>query len=176
MVAIFHVRRRAAVFAGSVLLATGLPFTLSACGSTAPPAGQQAGEPALVSPGSLDFGPSLTETLKAQATAQDAAARKAAEREAAKAPDRTPEPAPESGRSGSATDSPGACTTDPADRAACRNPGGTIDPDGGDLDGDGVYEPHEPVGPGYKDPRAYDGGKTSGETQCEWLRSQGIAC
>ncbi|WP_455360137.1 hypothetical protein [Streptomyces sp. SYSU K21746] len=68
------------------------------------------------------------------------------------------------------------CTTDPADRANCRNPSGTIDPDGGDLDGDGVFEDHEPVGPGYKDPRAYDGGKTSGETQCEWLRSQGIAC
>lgn len=69
-----------------------------------------------------------------------------------------------------------ACTTDPADRLNCRNPGGTIDPNGGDLDGDGVFEEHEPVGPGYKDPRAYDGGKTTGETQCEWLRSQGIAC
>ncbi|MEE1752029.1 hypothetical protein [Streptomyces sp. SP18CS02] len=68
------------------------------------------------------------------------------------------------------------CTTDPADRAACRNPSGRIDPDGGDLDGDGVFERHEPVGPGYKDPRAYDGGRTSGEAQCAWLRSQGVAC
>ncbi|MFF8833193.1 hypothetical protein [Streptomyces sp. NPDC015131] len=70
----------------------------------------------------------------------------------------------------------GRCTTDPADRAACRNPGGTITPDGGDVDGDGVFESHEPVGPGYKDPRAYDGGRTSGETQCDWLRSQGMPC
>ncbi|GAA2929082.1 hypothetical protein [Streptomyces enissocaesilis] len=171
MVVTFRVRRRAAAFAGSVLLATGLSFTLSACGSTAPPAGrqEQAGEPAPAPP---EFGPSLTGTLKAQATAQGAAARKTAERAAAQASER----APESGRPESAPDSRRACTTDPADRAACRNPGGTIDPDGGDVDGDGVYEPHEPVGPGHKDPRAYDGGKTSGETQCEWLRSRGIAC
>ncbi|MET8677972.1 hypothetical protein ABZW18_10365 [Streptomyces sp. NPDC004647] len=69
------------------------------------------------------------------------------------------------------------CTTDPADRAACRFPkGAQITPNGGDLDGDGVFEKNEPVGPGYKDPRVYDGGKTSGETQCDWLRQQGISC
>ncbi|MGP3921944.1 hypothetical protein [Streptomyces sp. 8N616] len=71
----------------------------------------------------------------------------------------------------------GTCTTDPADRAACRFPeGAQITPGGGDIDGDGVFEENEPVGPGYKDPRAYDGGKTSGETQCDWLRRQGIPC
>ncbi|MFD5100097.1 hypothetical protein [Streptomyces albidochromogenes] len=161
MVAIFPARRRAAVFAGTVLLITSLPFTLSACGSSDPPttAPQAAAEPTLVP---LAFGSSLTDAVEDQAAAQDAAAREAAARDAA-------------------SEAPGSgdrrvCTTDPADRAACRNPGGTIDPDGGDLDGDGVFEPHEPVGPGSKDPRAYDGGKTSGETQCEWLRSRGIAC
>ncbi|GGT16154.1 hypothetical protein GCM10010271_18800 [Streptomyces kurssanovii] len=92
----------------------------------------------------------LGKALATQATAQNAAAEEAAANKA--------------------------CTTDPADRQNCRNPGKTIDPDGGDLDGDGVFEQNEPVGPGYKDPRAYDGGKSSGETQCEWLRSQGIAC
>ncbi|MBT2395326.1 hypothetical protein [Streptomyces sp. ISL-100] len=153
MAVTFRIRRRAAVLAGSVLLATGLPFTLSACGSAEPPAGQ----PAVVS---VQFSSSLTDALEAQVTAQDAEAKKAAERKAAD----------------SSTDSRKVCTTDPADRSACRNPSGKIDPNGGDLDGDGVFEPHEPVGPGYKDPRAYDGGKTSGETQCEWLRSQGIAC
>ncbi|GHA97801.1 hypothetical protein [Streptomyces chryseus] len=160
MVATFPTRRRAAVFASTVLLITSLPFTLSACGSGDPPTTRQAAaEPALVP---LAFGSSLTDAVADQATAQDAAARKAAARDAASEP-------PGSGDRR-------VCTTDPADRAACRNPGGTVDPDGGDLDGDGVFEPHEPVGPGYKDPRAYDGGKTSGETQCEWLRSQGIAC
>ncbi|OEJ38871.1 hypothetical protein AR457_24075 [Streptomyces agglomeratus] len=153
----FRVRRRAAVLAGSALLVTGLPFTLTACGSDAPEPGQRAAEPALVS---ARFGTSLTAALKAQVTSQDAAARQAAAREAA----------------GSAPESRKVCTTDPADRSACRNPGGKIDPNGGDVDGDGVFEPHEPVGPGYRDPRAYDGGKTSGETQCEWLRSRGIAC
>ncbi|MET9508955.1 hypothetical protein ABZX62_10840 [Streptomyces flavidovirens] len=170
----FHARRRAAVFAGSVLLVTGLPFTLSACGSPTPPTGQPAGEPAAVAP---EFSPSLTGALGAQVTAaQDAAAKEAAERKAAER--RAAERDPESGQPDSATDSGKVCTTDPADRSACRNPdpGGTIDPNGGDVDGDGVFEQHEPVGPGYKDPRAYDGGKTTGETMCEWLRSQGIAC
>ncbi|MBT2492600.1 hypothetical protein J7E96_29650 [Streptomyces sp. ISL-96] len=148
MAVTFRIRRRAAVLAGSVLLVSGLPFTLSACGSADPPAGQPAGEPALVS---VEFGPTLTDALKAQVAAAEQAAN-------------------------SAKDSRKVCTTDPADRSACRNPSGKIDPNGGDVDGDGVFEPHEPVGPGYKDPRAYDGGKTSGETQCEWLRSQGIAC
>ncbi|MET9516474.1 hypothetical protein [Streptomyces sp. NPDC002994] len=152
MAVTLRIRRRAAVLAGSVLLVTGLPFTLSACGSAEPPAGQPAGEPALVS---VEFSPSLTDALEAQVTAQEAEAKKAAD---------------------SAKDSRKVCTTDPADRSACRNPSGKIDPNGGDLDGDGVFEDHEPVGPGYKDPRAYDGGKTTGETMCEWLRSQGIAC
>ncbi|ORT57023.1 hypothetical protein [Streptomyces sp. CB03238] len=133
-------RRRAAVFAGSALLTTGLAFTLSACADGAPPAGGQSAVSLRLT------GASLAGALEAQATAVE----------------RQP--------------GPKVCTTDPADRAACRNPGGTIDPRGGDLDGDGVFEPHEPVGPGYKDPRAYDGGRTSGETQCEWLRSQGKAC
>ncbi|WP_344361581.1 hypothetical protein [Streptomyces gobitricini] len=149
-------RRRAAAFAGSALLATGLAFTMSACGSGAPPAGEPvtapAARPAAVS---LELsGASLARAVEGQATAQVAAARQA----------QAPDPRPN------------VCTTHPADRAACRNPGGTIDPQGGDTDGDGVFEPHEPVGPGYRDPRAYDGGKTSGETQCEWLRSQGAAC
>lgn len=69
------------------------------------------------------------------------------------------------------------CTTDPADRAACTFPKGAhIRPNGGDVNGDGVFQRNEPVGPGYKDPRAYDGGKTSGETQCEFLRKQGHTC
>ncbi|MER7109972.1 hypothetical protein [Streptomyces sp. NPDC000229] len=128
---------------------------LSACGSSGPEPGQQvsrqADRPAAAV--SLELtGASLADAVKAQATAVQKQV--AAERETrAKV-----------------------CTTDPADRAACRNPSGTIDPHGGDLDGDGVFEPHEPVGPGNKDPRAYDGGKTSGETQCEWLRSQGKPC
>lgn len=143
--------RRAAAFAGSVLLASGLAFTLSACGSGDPPAGRQSGGPAAAV--SLELtGASLADAVKAQATAAHNKA--AVHREAG----------------------PEVCTTDPADRAACRNPSGTIDPHGGDLDGDGVFEPHEPVGPGHKDPRAYDGGRTSGETQCEWLRSRGMTC
>lgn len=153
MAAKFRVRRRAAVLAGSLLLATGLPFTLSACGSDAPPAGQQASGPALVSVG---FSSALADALETQVQAQAQAATQDATQEAAQ--------------------DAAVCTTDPADRSACRNPSGTIDPNGGDVDGDGIFEPHEPVGPGYKDPRAYDGGKTSGETQCEWLRSRGIAC
>lgn len=69
------------------------------------------------------------------------------------------------------------CTTDPADRAACTFPKGAhIRQNGGDVNGDGVFQRTEPVGPGYKDPRAYDGGKTSGETQCEFLRQQGHNC
>ncbi|MFG2332131.1 hypothetical protein ACGFMM_21190 [Streptomyces sp. NPDC048604] len=108
----------------------------------------------------------LSESLQAQATTQHAAADKTAREKAAQ--EKAAQPQEDGGR--------GVCTTDPADRPNCRNPGGTIDPNGGDLDGDGVYEKHEPVGPGYRDPRAYDGGKTSGETQCDWLRSQGIAC
>ncbi|WP_037647862.1 hypothetical protein [Streptomyces flavidovirens] len=173
----FHARRRAAVFAGSVLLVTGLPFTLSACGSPEPPAGQQAGEPAVVAP---EFSPSLTGALGAQVTAaRDAAAKEAAERKAAEREAAERRAAAErAGQPDSATDSGKVCTTDPADRSACRNPdpGGTIDPNGGDVDGDGVFEQHEPVGPGYKDPRAHDGGRTTGETMCEWLRSQGMAC
>ncbi|WP_340558407.1 hypothetical protein [Streptomyces sp. GSL17-111] len=71
----------------------------------------------------------------------------------------------------------GVCTTMPADRPHCTMPpGARITPDGGDLDGDGIFEEHEPFGPGHKDPRAYDGGRSSGETQCAWLRSQGHAC
>ncbi|MEV3987392.1 hypothetical protein AB0J57_00625 [Streptomyces sp. NPDC049837] len=150
-----RVRRRAAVFAGSALLSTSLAFTLSACGSSAePPAGRQAGQPALELTSA-----SIADAVEAQATALVTAADKADKRPIK--PD---------------TADKGVCTTDPADRAACRNPSGKIDPNGGDLDGDGVFEPHEPVGPAYKDPRAYDGGKTSGETQCEWLRSRGLAC
>ncbi|QGV76934.1 hypothetical protein [Streptomyces ficellus] len=147
-------RRRAAAFAGSALLASGLALTLSACGSDAPAAGPPDTRPATAAV-SLDraAGPVAT-AVQAQATA----ARQAAQQTAV---DQT---------------GPKVCTTDPADRAACVNPGGTIDPRGGDLDGDGVFESHEPVGPGYKDPRAYNGGKTSGETQCEWLRSRGTPC
>ncbi|MFC8919891.1 hypothetical protein ACGF5F_28815 [Streptomyces sp. NPDC047821] len=140
-------RRRAAAVAGSTLLAASLALTLSSCGSTTAPEGQGAERPAAVSPEPLELtGASLADAVKAQATAQVTAADK------------------------------GVCTTDPADRAACRNPSGKIDPNGGDLDGDGVFEPHEPVGPAYKDPRAYDGGRTSGETQCAWLRAQGMPC
>lgn len=36
-------------------------------------------------------------------------------------------------------------------------------------------EPKEEIGPGYLDPDAYDGGRSSGESQLEWLCSQGIA-
>lgn len=69
------------------------------------------------------------------------------------------------------------CTVRPEDRAACTMPeGARITPGGGDLDGDGVFEPHEPVGPGHRDPRAYAGGPTSGETQCAWARQQGYGC
>ncbi|MGI5359160.1 hypothetical protein ACQI4E_28130 [Streptomyces sp. CA-252508] len=146
-------RRRAAAFAGPALLTAGLLFTVSACGSEGAPAAERpAARPAAVS---LEpAGTSLARAVETQATAQVAAARQAVDR-------------------GTGA---GVCTTDPADRPACRNPGGTIDPHGGDVDGDGVFEPHEPVGPGHRDPRAYDGGMTSGETQCAWLRSQGKAC
>ncbi|MET9423960.1 hypothetical protein ABZY06_25090 [Streptomyces sp. NPDC006540] len=140
-------RRRTGTLAGTALLATCLLSTLSACGSeTSAPR-----PPTDLPKVSLQVGTApLGKALATQATAQSAAAEEAAAKKQ--------------------------CTTDPADRQNCRNPGGTIDPDGGDVDGDGVFEDNEPVGPAYKDPRAYDGGKTSGETQCEWLRSQGIAC
>ncbi|MET9800884.1 hypothetical protein [Streptomyces sp. NPDC006368] len=147
-----RVRRRAAVLAGAVVLVGGLPFTLSACGSGAAPTGRQAGDAAAAAVRLAFAAPSLADALNAQVTAQGAAARKAE------------------------ADGRKVCTTDPADREACRNPSGKIDPHGGDVDGDGVFERHEPVGPGHKDPRAYDGGRTSGETQCDWLRSQGVAC
>ncbi|MFF8288822.1 hypothetical protein ACF068_06250 [Streptomyces sp. NPDC016309] len=160
-----RVRRRAAALSGPALLVTGLVFTLSACGSDVPSGGDRSVRPAAAV--SLDrVGAPLADVLTAQATAQATAARTAQAREPAREP--ATGPGPET--------APKVCTTAPADRAACRNPGGRIDPRGGDLDGDGVFEPHEPVGPGYKDPRAYDGGRTSGETQCAWLRSQGKAC
>ncbi|QIP86396.1 hypothetical protein GLX30_22865 [Streptomyces sp. Tu 2975] len=140
-------RRRTGTLAGTALLAACLLPTLSACGSGTPAPRPPADVPKVA----LQVGAApLGKALATQATAQNAAAAKAAANQA--------------------------CTTDPADRQNCRNPGQTIDPNGGDIDGDGVFEQHEPVGPGYKDPRAYDGGKTSGETQCDWLRSQGIAC
>jgi hypothetical protein len=156
--------RRGGIFTGTAALAALLLSTLTACGAQS-----SAAEPAAdrVPQIALQVGtPSLDTALAAQATAQHAAAEKAA------AQPRDARPASASTSSGDE----GLCTTDPADRQNCRNPGGTIDPHGGDLDGDGVFEAHEPVGPGYKDPRAYDGGRTSGETQCVWLRSQGIAC
>lgn len=69
------------------------------------------------------------------------------------------------------------CTTDPADRPACRLPDGSeVTEGGGDIDGDGVFEEGEPVGPGYRDPRVYDGGKTTGEVMCEYAREQGLGC
>lgn len=154
--------RRGGIFVGTVILAAFLLSTLTACGAQS-----SASEPATdrLRQVSLQAGTgTLEKALAVQAAAQGAAAEKAAA---------------EHGDLRAATLSTGdgdLCTTDPADRQNCRNPGGTIDPNGGDLDGDGVFEPNEPVGPGYKDPRAYDGGRTSGETQCEWLRSQGIAC
>ncbi|MCP3819587.1 hypothetical protein NLX86_16200 [Streptomyces sp. A3M-1-3] len=141
-------RRKTGTLVGSALLAVCLPMALSACGSDVSQAEHQTDQLPYIS---LHFeSSSLSKALVAQAAALSAAAEKAALENV--------------------------CTTDPADRQNCRNPSGTIDPAGGDLDGDGVFEDHEPVGPGYKDPRAYDGGRTSGETQCEWLRSQGIAC
>ncbi|WP_223734773.1 hypothetical protein [Streptomyces purpurogeneiscleroticus] len=127
--------------------------------------------------------------LAAQAAAQDrAAAKERATAAEAAAHDERPASRPGGSQSGEAPQQqqpsspvgeggPEQCTTDPADRAACRLPAGAeITPGGGDVDGDGVFETNEPVGPGYKDPRAYNGGKTSGETQCEYLRQQGIAC
>ncbi|MGW7359056.1 hypothetical protein ACWGI0_21100 [Streptomyces sp. NPDC054802] len=154
--------RRGGIFTGTAVLAALLLSTLTACGaqsSASEPAADRAPQIALRAGTS-----SLDTALAVQATAQHTAADKAA------AQPRGARPATAS------TGNEGLCTTDPADRQNCRNPAGTIDPDGGDLDGDGVFEAHEPVGPGYKDPRAYDGGRTSGETQCVWLRSQGTAC
>ncbi|UYQ62238.1 hypothetical protein [Streptomyces peucetius] len=153
---------RSGIFAGTVVLAAFLLSTLTACGaqsSASEPAGDH---PPRIS--SQAGAASLEKALTVQAAAQNTAAE---------------DSAAESGALRTAAlfaGNGGLCTTDPADRQNCRNPGGTIDPNGGDLDGDGVFEQNEPVGPGYKDPRAYDGGRTSGETQCEWLRSQGIAC
>ncbi|MGW7467794.1 hypothetical protein ACWGJT_24765 [Streptomyces xantholiticus] len=159
-------RRGTGTFAGTALLAASLLSTLTACGSEVHGSQSPADQRPQIS---LQAGtPALEEALERQATAQDPAAEKAV-REKAAAQARKSRSAP------SVADD-NACTTDPADRLNCHNPGGTIDPNGGDLDGDGVFEENEPVGPGYKDPRAYDGGKTSGETQCAWLRSQGIAC
>ncbi|MFV0128761.1 hypothetical protein ACLGI4_13755 [Streptomyces sp. HMX112] len=158
-------RRRAAAFAGSALLLSTLSLTLSGCGSQGPSEGRRPSAPAAVPVSFASAaGSPVAGALAAQATAQERAARQTAERGAAER--------------GAATEAPErrACTTDPADRSACRNPGGTVDPGGGDIDGDGTFEPDEPVGPGYRDPRAYDGGRTSGESQCAWLRSQGIAC
>ncbi|THA25944.1 hypothetical protein E4198_15665 [Streptomyces sp. RKND-216] len=114
----------------------------------------------------------------ARTGAADAAERAAAEqarRAAVEAQGGAGQPAARPG--GSAADEPAQCTTRPEDRAACTTPeGAEVTPGGGDVDGDGVFEPHEPVGPGYKDPRAYDGGPTSGETQCQWAREQGHGC
>ncbi|MBW1602800.1 hypothetical protein JJV70_11905 [Streptomyces sp. JJ66] len=106
----------------------------------------------------------------AEQAAEESARQAAAEDAGAQAQQqgRAPVPSPRT---------PQQCTTAPEDRAACTvPPGARFSPDGGDLDGDGVFEPHEPVGPGYRDPRAYNGGPTSGETQCAWLREQGIDC
>jgi hypothetical protein len=155
--------RRGGIFTGTAVLAALLLSTLTACGAQS-----SASEPAAdrLPQISLRAGTgSLEKALTVQAAAQNTAAA-----EKATAEPRDLRPATLSTGNGDP------CTTDPADRQNCRNPAGTIDPDGGDLDGDGVFEADEPVGPGYKDPRAYDGGRTSGETQCEWLRSQGIAC
>ncbi|MFR9673550.1 hypothetical protein [Streptomyces sp. TR06-5] len=103
-------------------------------------------------------------TEAARAAVADSARQAAAERAAAAAAERSGE-------------SSGRCTTRPEDRAACTMPeGARITPDGGDIDGDGVFEDDEPVGPGYKDPRAYDGGPTSGEVQCQWAREHGLDC
>ncbi|MFJ8074804.1 hypothetical protein ACIQ7Q_12955 [Streptomyces sp. NPDC096176] len=150
-------RRRTGIFAGTALLGACLLPALTACGT------QAAGSPPPPRSAHVSLqlgGASLGTALATQATAQHTAAEKAAQQAAAEKV---------------ATDE-NVCTTDPADRPNCRNPSGVIDPNGGDIDGDGVFEDHEPVGPGYRDPRAYDGGKTSGETQCEWLRSKGIPC
>jgi hypothetical protein len=154
--------RRGGIFTGAAVLAALLLSTLTACGAQSSASEPAAGRAPQIA---LQAGTSSLETaLAVQATAQHTAGEKAA------AQPRDARPASAS------TGNEGLCTTDPADRQNCRNPGGTIDPHGGDLDGDGVFEAHEPVGPGYKDPRAYDSGRTSGETQCAWLRSQGIAC
>lgn len=148
--------RKSARSAMGIVAATAclLSVPLTACRSGTPEPDPQKSESTHVS--LVAEARAVGESLQRQATAQYAAAQKAAKAE---------EPAGK-----------GLCTTDPADRANCRNPGGRIDPEGGDLDGDGVFEDHEPVGPGYRDPRAYDGGRTSGETQCDWLRSQGLTC
>ncbi|MEW2632100.1 hypothetical protein AB0903_10670 [Streptomyces sp. NPDC048389] len=154
--------RRGGIFAGTAVVAALLLSTLTACaaeGSASGPAADRVPQIALQAGAS-----SLGKALAGQATTQNTAAEEAATERGDPRTATLP------------TDGEGLCTTDPADRQNCRNPAGTIDPNGGDLDGDGVFEADEPVGPGYKDPRAYDGGRTSGETQCEWLRSQGIAC
>ncbi|GGT91936.1 hypothetical protein GCM10010272_41060 [Streptomyces lateritius] len=163
--------RKSARSALGIVAATAclLSVPLTACGSGTPEPARQGSQRAPVS-FVVEAG-AVGESLERQATAQHAAAQKAAKaKETAEKITESPSPTrpPSDGR--------GLCTTDPADRANCRNPGGRIDPHGGDLDGDGVFEDHEPVGPGYRDPRAYDGGRTSGETQCEWLRSQGLTC
>ncbi|WP_137989204.1 hypothetical protein [Streptomyces vilmorinianum] len=173
------VRRSPVAFLAAVTCA--LCVSLTACGSDTPaPRAQDSPRPQISL--LVDTRP-LEESLQAQAMAQHAAAEKAAKeraaREEAKRKSQETQETRESREPRSPGQSPGSggvCTADPADRPNCRNPGGTIDPYGGDLDGDGVYEDHEPVGPGYRDPRAYDGGRTSGETQCDWLRSQGLAC
>lgn len=131
------------------------------------------------------------QAVERQADAQQAAVTEAARTAAADAAERaaagqaggTTAAAPQGGAaavepgSGATATEPEQCTTSPEDRAACTMPeGAKITPGGGDVDGDGVFEEHEPVGPGYKDPRAYDGGPTSGETQCEWARQQGYGC
>ncbi|MEU0373080.1 hypothetical protein ABZ070_22990 [Streptomyces sp. NPDC006283] len=148
-----EIPRRSGIFTATAALTAFLLPALFAGGAQAAPSQPPPRSPHI----SLQLGgTSLAAALATQATAQNAAAEKATEK--------------------AADDDKGVCTTDPADRPNCRNPSGVIDPRGGDIDGDGVFEDHEPVGPGYRDPRAYDGGKTSGETQCEWLRSQGIDC
>jgi len=110
------------------------------------------------------------QAVAAQQEADKAAA--AAERRNAPSPSAPGEGEPSPGQKDAQR-----CTTAPEDRAACRMPDGARpQEDGGDVDGDGVFEQHEPVGPGYKDPRAYDGGKTSGEIQCDYMRQQGYDC
>lgn len=155
---------------GAVAAVCALALGLTSCGGAARAGGSaQAADVA-----SWSSAPAGAQAVERQADAQQAAAAEAARVDAAAAAERAA--AVESGGQTAAA-GPDQCTTRPEDRAACTMPeGARITPDGGDVDGDGVFEKHEPVGPAYKDPRAYDGGATSGESQCAWARQQGYGC
>ncbi|HCA86805.1 MAG TPA: hypothetical protein DEQ61_15730 [Streptomyces sp.] len=173
----------------TTVAATVAAMALAACGQGGTSA-QPAGE---LTPWTVST-TGLTRVLDKQTDAQERAAdeadRKAAEaaREAAseeptEQEQQNPAQRPGDQRRQTPDSAPGGeaeaqeCTTDPADRPACRFPDGAeVTEGGGDVDGDGVFEEDEPVGPGYRDPRVYDGGKTTGEVMCEHAREQGLDC